>query len=341
MKAVVKYEEGPAKVELLDMPEPKAGRGEVKIKVEYVGICGTDLHIYHDHYQHKPPVIMGHEFSGSVVEVGEEVSRLKVGDPVTSEPFARVCGKCLNCRTSNYNLCLERLSAGSGLNGGMASYCVMPEERVHLLPPGVGYKEGAIAEPLACCVHAVLDRGRIKPGDLVIVNGPGIVGLLSLQLAKLSSATVILVGTKQDAQRLELGSALGADYTVDDVTKLDENLTDLTDSFGADLVIECAGHERSLIQAMEAVRKGGTIVQVGLFGKDLMLPFDHIIMKEIKLLGAFGSNWRSWTRALKLLSSKEVNVEPLVDSVLPLHSWAAAFKKTENREAIKILLKPD
>ena len=340
MKAVVKLDYGPQKVELRDVPEPSAGRGEVKIKIEYAGICGTDLHIYHDHYTYRPPVIMGHEFSGQVVEIGEQVNYVKVGNRVTSEPFASVCGTCLNCRTGNPNLCLERLSAGSGLNGGMASYCIMPEERVHILPPGVDFKEGTLAEPLACCVHGVTDSNRIKPGDLVIVSGPGVVGLLSLQLAKLAGAVVVLAGTANDGTRLEIGLSVGADYTAISFQELEDIVMKLTNSFGADVFIECAGHEQSLVAGLEIVRKGGTILQMGLFGKTLSLPFDHIVMKEISLLGTFASNRSGWTRALKLLAQNKVNVEPLIGSVLPLDSWAEAFAKTEEREALKVLLKP-
>lgn len=340
MKAVVKYASGPKKVELRDVTEPTVGSGEVKIKIEYAGICGTDLHIYHDHYKHNPPVVMGHEFSGIVVETGKGAANFNVGDWVTSEPFASVCGTCLNCRIGNPNLCLKRLSAGSGLNGGMTKYCVMPEERVHLLPPGVGLKEGALAEPLACCIHGVIENNRIKPGDLVVVIGPGVIGLLSVQLAKLCGAIVILAGTAKDAQRLEIGRSMGANYTVDNKSSLVEIVNKISDNFGADIIVECAGHEKSLEQALEVVRKGGTILQMGLFGGFINVAFDNVVMKEVSVLGTFASNWSSWSRALKLLSLKLIDVEPLIDCVLPLESWDEAFAKTENRDALKILLKP-
>jgi L-iditol 2-dehydrogenase len=340
MKAVVKYASGPKKVELRDVPEPTTGKGEVKIKIEYVGICGTDLHIYHDHYQYQPPVVMGHEFSGSVVEIGEGVESLRLGDRVTSEPFASVCGTCLNCRTGNPNLCLKRLSAGSGLNGGMTEFCVMPEERVHILPPEVGFKEGALSEPLACCVHGVIDTNSIKPGDLVIVSGPGVIGLLSLQLAKISGAKVVLLGTSNDRQRLKIGSELGADYIFDSYPEMSEFVKELTNGFGADVIIESAGHEKSFDQALDVVRKGGTILQMGLFGETIKIAFDRVVMKEIAVLGTFASNWSSWNRALRLLAQKQVKVDLLVDCALPLESWAEAFKRTENREALKVLLKP-
>ena len=340
MKAVVKYDYGPRNVELRDVPEPSAGMGEVKIKIEYAGICGTDLHIYHDHYKYRPPVIMGHEFSGSVVEVGEHVHCFKVGDRVTSEPFASVCGVCLNCRTGSPNLCAERLSAGSGLNGGMTTYCVMPEDRVHILPSGVDFKKGALAEPLACCIHGVTDSNRIKPGDLVIISGPGVVGLLSLQLVKLAGAVAVLVGTEKDLNRLEIGRTLGADYTTTSFHELEGIIKEFSDGFGADVFIESAGHEQSLIAGLQVVRKGGTILQMGLFGTNLSVPLDHLVMKEISLLGTFASNWISWTRALKLLAQNKINVDPLIGAVLPLGSWSEAFSKTEEREALKILLKP-
>ncbi len=341
MKAVVKYAIGPKKVELRDIPEPSVERGQVKVKVEYVGICATDLHIYHDHYHHVPPVVLGHEFSGTVVEIGEGVSRLKTGDEVTCEPSASVCGECLNCKTGKPNLCLHRLSVGSGLDGGMTSYCIMPQERVHLLPSCVNLREGALVEPLACCVHGVLDAGRIKPGDLVIVSGPGVIGLLALQLTRLCGATTILIGTAKDGQRLDLGLELGADYIYSSPEELSEAVGVLSEGFGADVYIECAGHEKSLSLALETVRRGGAVLQMGLFGEAFTVDMDKLVINEVALMGRFSSNWPSWNKALKLLSQKKVDVEPLIGCVLPLESWAEAFEKTERGEVLKALLRPE
>ena len=175
---------------------------------------------------------------------------------------------------------------------------------------------------------------------MVVVSGPGVIGLLSVQLAKLCGAIVILAGTEKDAHRLEIGHSMGANYTVDNKSSLVEIVNKLTDNFGADVIVECAGHEKSLEQALEVVRKGGTILQMGLFGGVINIAIDNVVMKEVSVLGTFASNWSSWSRALKLLSLKLVDVEPLIDCVLPLESWDEAFARTENRDALKILLKP-
>jgi L-iditol 2-dehydrogenase len=223
MKGLVKYAKGPGNMEIRDVAEPTAGPGQVKIEIKAAGICGSDLHIFHDDIAGipiNPPVITGHEFTGVIVEVGEGVTQWKVGERITSETAFSFCGDCMHCRTGRYNLCNYRRTLGYWYNGAFTKYTVVPEERIHKLPDHVDFVAGALAEPLACVTHAVLELTSIMTGDVVLITGPGSIGMLALQVAKAQGATVVVSGTNIDRERLAKAKQLGADYTVD-VTEQD------------------------------------------------------------------------------------------------------------------------
>src|SRR5579884_3674902 len=162
MKAVVKTAPGDGNIEVREIDEPATPAGHVKIAVRAAGICGTDLHIYHDEFRSWPPVVLGHEVSGRIVELGEGVAGLRAGDRVTTETYVQTCGRCRFCRDGRINLCPERRSIGSGMNGGFASYVVVPARNVRLLPDGVSDLAGALTEPLACVVHGALELPRLS-----------------------------------------------------------------------------------------------------------------------------------------------------------------------------------
>jgi L-iditol 2-dehydrogenase len=206
MKGLFKCAAGDGNMEIRDAGTPKAGPGQVVIEVKAAGICGSDLHIYHWNiaYKMKPPFIVGHEFSGVISEVGEGVEGFAKGDRVTAEPSAQICGHCRYCRTGAYNMCSERLVLGYWFDGCFAEYILVAAERLHRLPDNIGFDEGALSEPLACCVHAVHENTGIEVGDLVAVSGPGAIGLLCAQLAKAEGAAVMVIGTAADKERLAL-----------------------------------------------------------------------------------------------------------------------------------------
>jgi L-iditol 2-dehydrogenase len=213
MQGVAKLARGAGNVGLLEVPEPKVIAGHVLVEVKAAGVCGTDLHIYHDEYPSLPPVIMGHEVAGLVAEIGQGVTSCRPGDLVTCETYFSVCEKCEFCRAGLPNLCRNRKSIGSGVHGAFARYVLVPERNVHQLPPNVDELAGALTEPLACCVHA-LERTRVEPGDAVVVSGPGTIGLLMAQVVKAAGGRVILLGTDADEARLRMGEKLGADFAV-------------------------------------------------------------------------------------------------------------------------------
>ena len=184
MKALVKTKSGVGNVELREMPKPKVKEGQVLIEVSAVGLCGTDIHIFYDEFANNPPVILGHEVSGAIAETGKGVIGIELGERVTAETYFETCGLCYYCRNGKENLCTHRLSIGSRVNGGMAKYVVVPARNIHRLPKNVDYTEGAMTEPLACVVHSTLDMTKISPDDIVVVSGPGPIGLLTVQVAK-------------------------------------------------------------------------------------------------------------------------------------------------------------
>ena len=180
MQAVMKVAHGEGQVALRDVDEPVVGRGQVLLEVGAAGICGTDLHIYHDEFATQPPVVMGHEVAGTVVAVGDEVDAPTVGARVTTETYFSTCGACRHCQRGATNLCTQRRSIGSAVNGGFARYLVVPAHNIHLLPEDVSLEAGALTEPLACVAHGVLTRPTVRPGELAVVAGPGSIGLLTL-----------------------------------------------------------------------------------------------------------------------------------------------------------------
>jgi len=341
MKGVLKYAPGVGQVDLREVAEPAAGIGQVRIAVKAVGICGTDLHIYDEEYACRPPVILGHEFSGRIDQVGPGVSGLAAGDRVTAMPFAVTCGRCRYCQQGLLGLCAQRLSIGSGVHGAMAPYLVLPAGIVHLLPEGLDDHSAALAEPLACCAKALLDPPGIQAGDTVLVTGPGTIGLLVSQIAKVSGATVVLVGTAADAPRLELARRLGVDYALPTEDGEAHGLIgQLTHGEGVDTLIECSGSQVAISQGLTWVRKEGQIVQLGLFGRPLKLDYDQIAYRDLKVSGSFGSSTASWRRALALLGQRSIQVTPLISHILPLSRWEEGFALVRQRVGLKVLLDP-
>ncbi len=342
MKAVMKVAPGVGHVELRDIPEPQVGPGQVKIKVQAAGICGTDLHIYKDEFRSWPPVVLGHEVAGEVVDIGAGVEGVAIGERVTTETYFITCGQCRYCRTGHANLCLSRRSIGSGVNGGFTNYVVVPFRNIHALPELVDYRAGALTEPLACVVHAVLTTPTVSPGDVAVIAGPGAIGLLALQVVKAAGATAVVLGTNGDEQRLVLASELGADHVVnvqhDDPAELVAALT--PEGLGADVVYECSGAGPAAQQLLTLTRRGARYVQIGLFGKPVAWDLDQICFRELVVTGSNASVPSAWIRALQLLESGLVQTKPLITADYEVTDWQAAFDGFTQKTAIKTLLIP-
>ncbi|MCH2374557.1 MAG: zinc-binding dehydrogenase [Planctomycetes bacterium] len=340
MKALVKTAPGVGNIEVREVPEPTPGASDLIIEVKAGAICGTDIHIHDDEYPNRPPVILGHEMSGVVVEVGAGVTRFKVGDRVTSETFKHTCGSCRFCRQGLIGLCTARLSMGVHVDGSFARYVSQREESVHRLPDNVDFDAGSMSEPTAVAVRAVYERARVSAGDIVLVSGPGPVGLLCLQAAKSLGATVVLCGSEGDDHRLALGKELGADAVINVSKDSFDVVGDLSDGLGVDVALECGGTHASLEQCVRLSRSGAQVVVVGLFGDDVSVDLDSAVIKELTLLPSFTYRHATWARALDLLACGSIQTAPLVSGHFPLTEWEPAFETVRARTGNKYLLTP-
>lgn len=344
MQAIVKYQIGDGFIGLRDVPEPDPGPGEVKIAVQAAGICGSDLHIWHGDIEIpvKPPVVLGHEFSGIVNKLGAGVTGgLEVGQRVTAENSHSVCGRCEYCMTGYYNLCAGRLATGYAFDGAFAPYVVVPAHRVHHLPDGVDFHTGALSDPSACAYRAVCEMGQVGPGDTVLILGVGSMGLFSIQYAKLSGGRVILAGTPADAARLEIGRDLGADLTID-VTQPDaeKEMSQFAGRGGIDVVLECSGAPAAARMGLKLIKKRGRYVLVGIVGRAFELDFDQVLYKELVVRGMFSHICQAWEKAIALAAQEKIQTEPLITDVLPLSEWETGFCRFAERKAIKVIFEP-
>jgi len=330
-------------MELRNVREPIPKDNERKIKVLGAGICGTDIHIMNDEYSYNPPVIMGHEYIGIVDEVGKNVTNFKKGNYVISLTAAVTCGKCRYCREGLLMLCDKRKSIGSGINGAFAEYMTIPADIAFKVPNEIENKEDlAICEPFACIIRGIIERSSIKAGDLVLISGPGTMGLLALQVAKLQGGYVIVSGIPQDENRLKLAKKLGADIIVSNPSKLSEIIKSLSPygAYGVDVAVECSGVAASARSCIENVRKRGIYTQVGLFGKEVPIDMDKILYKELTVTNSFASERTSWEIALRLLKNKKINLRSLISARIPLKDWEKGFDMVLNKEGFKVVLVP-
>lgn len=344
MRGVMKTGRGQGLVELQDVPVPVLGPGEVLIRVHVAAICGTDLHIYYDEHPYWPPVILGHEFAGTVEAVGADVDGYQPGARVVSETSTGSCGVCFLCRGGNRHICAHKRAIGIGRHGALTEYITMPAGLLHQIPDGLTFEEASMTEPTAISVHAVVERAAVRPGESVVIVGPGPIGLLCLQVAKARGASPIIVsGTKRSAAvRLPLARQLGADATVtageDDLV---ERVMEMTEGRGADVVIETSGAPAAVEMLPRLVRRLGRICQVGVMGQPrISFPWDEALFKGAEIQFSFSSRSTSWATALQLLASGKVRTAPLISARLPLELWRDAFEAQEQGKAVKALLFP-
>lgn len=345
MQALVKYDNLPGCVEIREMPEPEITPDQVLLKVRAVGICGSDLEMYHHliSFPVNPPVILGHEFSGTVVEVGADVRDFKPGDRVVSETASYICGECYECRTGAYNQCSKRRGFGVLAHGADAPYVAVRQGALHHVPGNVDLAEAALTEPLCVTFQALVVKSRIRPGDTVVVLGPGPIGLMATQMARVCGASaIVLAGLPSNARRLELGLSLGATHIVDlsrdDIQAL---VKELTRGRGADLIVDAAGPAATVKLAMDLVRREGQITKIAWGPKPLDLSLDPLIAKAVTLQGTFSHTYDTWERALRLEASGQVKLRELISHRVLLQDWQSAFRALESGEAVKALIMPN
>ncbi|EIW19034.1 L-iditol 2-dehydrogenase [Pelosinus fermentans] len=339
MRALVKTELGHGNLVIVDKEEPKAGKDQVKILVKYAGICGSDLHTYEGKYKVKVPVTLGHEFAGEVVEVGENVTDIHVGERVTSETTFYICGECKYCKSKNYNLCKDRKGLGTQQDGAFTKYIIANKNSIHKLPENVDYLSASITEALACAHHAVA-KSSIKKNDVVVVLGPGPIGLLVAQIAKTFDTKVIITGLAKDKSRLDKAKELGIDVSVDIQNQDVKQIVDeLSDGYGADIVFECTGAPPSVNLGLDILTKQGEYVQVGIFPTaEILTDFEKIIQKEIKITGCRSQKPSDWEPSLQLMNQNLVNAKALVSHQFNITEWDKAYETIKKGDAIKVVL---
>ena len=329
MLAIVKAGPGSDNVRLQVVEEPKAAPGLARIKVIATGICGTDIHIARDEYPYDAPVVMGHEVLGVIDTVGDGKDSDLVGKRVVCETYFSTCGTCDWCRAGRRNLCPTRRSIGSFENGGFARYVVVPIINLHLVPDAVSDSEAVLAEPLACVTQALLDPPVVSAGDRVLVTGPGSIGQLASQVAMAQGGIVTLAGLERDADRLTLAVSLGI-----------STITGIPEANSFDVVIECSGSAQAAEAALRAAKRGAHYVQIGIFGKDVTIPFDLVLYKELLVSSGFASTPTSWRRAMALIEQKLVNLAPLITRRLPIDKWQEGFDAAAAGEGLKTIILP-
>ena len=343
MKALTKISKTPKDWRVIEKPIPAYDSDQVLIRVEYIGICGSDVHTFEGHYNvNAENLTIGHEFAGVVAEVGKNVKNVKVGDRVTSETTFKICGECRYCKEGQYNLCSTRKGLGTQQDGAMAQYIVARAASCHVLPENVSTRDASITEAAACAYHGVY-RADIKPGDIVLVLGPGPIGLLVAQVVMSRGGRVVMTGLTQDAGRLKIAKErFGVEFTVD-VQKddLDALIKDLTDGYGADVCYDCSGAVPSMQTGMKLLRKQGQYVQVGLFAREVIeVNFSHIIQKELRVTGSRSQNTHDWEPTLKLMSEGKINADKMITHEVGIDEWEKAYKLIKSGEATKVVMHP-
>ena len=343
MKAVLKYAPGDGHVDVREVEEPACGPDHVKIEIAFCGVCGTDLHVLHDTFRNYPPVILGHEFSGTVVETGKSTRGVAAGDRVAVLGATAVtCGQCEFCQAGRFIFCRNRRGMGHGVNGAFTKYVVARPDQLFRLPDTLTLEEGAISEPFAAVVQAVLEVARVRAGETALVSGPGPMGLLCVKLLVAEGVDTIVAGTAADADRLDAARRFGAAAVVD-VQHQDLNalVLDHTRGRGVDHSFECAGHESSVRACLESLRPLGRHTQVAICGRDIPFPIDRVFYKQLTVTGSICYTADTWRRMFEIFAAGRIQLRDLISHTLPISEWRRAFDLCLERRALKVLMYPE
>lgn len=336
MKAAVLYE--PKYLRLEDRPTPEVGANEVLVQIHACGVCGTDLHIFDGEAKVKPPVIMGHEYAGTLVAVGTQVTGLQIGDHVAVDPNIP-CGHCYYCQKGRINLCENLTALGVTRDGGFAEYALALLTQVHKLPPHMPVELGAFCEPVSCCIRGI-ERSQIQLEDTVMIIGAGNIGLIMVQLARLAGAGKIVVLDPLENKRA-IACKTGADHTLNPFhPHFREELHD-TIGEGAEVVIECVGKPEALELAVSLARSGGRVLFFGMCDRKdtINLRPQEIFYKELTLVGSI-LNPFTFQKAVNLLAEEKVSVEHFALQRFHLDDILGAFEEKRRGKSVKSLVVP-
>lgn len=338
MTAVVNYAAEKGSVEVREIDVPSIAEGDVLLQVANVGVCGSDLHQWTaDHSWHvNYPVVLGHEFGGVIAATGPGVKGWKEGDRVVSETAAVIDPDNPMTRRGLYNLDPSRKGFGYGVDGAMTRYVRVPARCLHHVPDGLPFEVACLTEPCCVAYNAVVENTRIKPGDRVVVLGPGTIGILCAAVARLCGAQVAITGLEADRRRLDVARQYGLTALTGDAMDWAREC----DGLGADCVIDATGVSPAMNTAMALVRPNGQITKVGWGPQPLGFCLDPIVQKNVTVKGSFSHNWPVWERVISLLASGQLDVRPIIGGVWPVTEWKDAFEKMHRGEVVKSVLRP-
>lgn len=342
MKAIMKTKPE-AGIEVLDIPVPEVSADEVLIKVKAASICGSDLGIYKYTSAYSKmtlPVVMGHEFSGEIVEAGKNVAGFNVGDRVLSESV-KACGACRFCKEGRSNLCEKSTLFGIHTAGGFAEYVSVPYKLLHRIPENMSYEDAALVEPMSNALHFVRDITPFRINDFVVVQGCGPIGLYSAQLFKLGGAEVIMTGLGADKVRFEIAEKLGIETVNIQEQDLDEIVRGRTNRVGADIAFVAVGAPPAVKQAMRIVRKRGRVTVVGIFGEEVSIDMTWLVRRELEIKGAYDAKPVNFPQSIDLISRGLVDVNSVLTHRFKLEDAEEAFQVALNMIGGKIQFQPN
>ncbi len=343
MKALVKFAPGDGNLEIREMEEPVCGKDQIKLDIGFCGVCGTDIHVLRDTFRNYPPVILGHEFAGTVVEVGKDVEGISDGDRgAVLGATAVTCRQCEYCLSGNFIFCANRRGMGHGVNGAFTRYVVIRPDQFFPVPEHLTMEEAALSEPFAAAIQAVNDRTEVRLGDTVLVSGPGPIGLLCLKLLVALGIKTIVAGAQGDEFRLQAARQFGAFATVDVVKQnLLKTIHEVTSGVGVDVAFECAGNEQSVRACLLALRPMGRYTQVGICGREIQFPIDQIFHKQLQVTGSVCYTVHTWLRMMNIFAQGKIQLKDLVSARVPISEWQRAFDLCTSRSALKVLMYPE
>jgi L-iditol 2-dehydrogenase len=332
-------------LEIADVPAPVAAPGEVLVRVEACGICGSDVHGYDGSSGRRiPPIVMGHEAAGTVAALGEGVVGYAVGDRVTFDSTV-YCGECVYCKRGLINLCDSRQVIGVSCgdyrrHGAFAEFVAVPQRIVYHLPANLSFAEAAMLEAASVALHAVR-VSEVHGGETALVIGAGMIGLLTLQAARAAGCARVLIADV-DETRLKMAAQVGADETLySSGAELIAKVSELTGGLGVDAAYEAVGRNETVTATIDCTRKGGTVTLIGNIQPEVTLPLQKVVTRQIRLQGSCASAGE-YPQAIELIAGGRMQVRPLITAVAPLEEGPRWFERLHAREPnlMKVILTP-
>lgn len=334
--------EEPGKAYFKEVPEPQIEKStDVKIKVVVTGICGSEVHAYHGkHAWRVPPLVSGHEFAGIVVEVGSDVTSVKVGDRVTAEPQYG-CGDCPQCRIGKYNICKNKKILGATYwSGSFGEYVVVPEKTVVHLSDDVSFEEGALIEPIAVGMHAVRERD-VSIGQNILIIGAGTIGLGVYLSAKICNPSKIIVADVVD-YNLEMARELGCEYTINSMKEnLEAEVKKLTNGEGVDITFLAFGNAPVVESASKCTKEGGVISEIAVIPNGTGCPYNMIQVKQQSLMGSNMYVRKDYEVVVENMAKGRIDSKKMVSKIYPIEEFTAAMEMADKRTepVVKVMLK--